>query len=100
MKIKFNSTFKSPLDKYNLPADLNLNVDLPLDVQQMLSNTILVNEFGIGLETNWEPYLVGTPEEQSFHEDDDDDGCSTIVYYLPGKRYLDPSRSQHLRHTV
>lgn len=71
MKTKFNSTFKDLLDKYNLPSDLNLNVDLPFDVQQKLADNIILNDHGIGLESNWEPYLVGKVDEQSFHEDNE-----------------------------
>jgi hypothetical protein len=71
MEIKFNSTFKTLIDKYNLPIDLSFQVDLPTEVQQKLSDEIIINEFGLGLESNWEPYLYGKADEQSFHEDDE-----------------------------
>lgn len=69
MEIKFNSTFKLLLEKFNLSTDLDFKFDLPIEVQQMLSDKIIVNEFGLGLESNWKPSPYAHPDEQCFHED-------------------------------
>ena len=41
MELKFNSTFKNLLDKFNLPTDLNFQIDLPYDIRQQLADTKL-----------------------------------------------------------
>jgi hypothetical protein len=71
MNIKYNSTFKNLLDEYKLSSDLDFKIDLPAEVQQILSDKVVVNEFGVGLESNWKPEFSGNANDQSFHEDNE-----------------------------
>ncbi len=69
MKTNFNSTFKNLLDKYNLPSDLNLSIDLPIKIQELLLDNVIKNEFGACFAKFWTPASTDRQESQSFHED-------------------------------
>ena len=69
MEINFNSTFKSLLDEYKLPSNLDFDVDLPIEVQEILDNNIVADGFGVRFESKWAPFSKPEPQGQSFFED-------------------------------
>jgi hypothetical protein len=71
MKIVYNSTFKILLDNYNLPSDLNFDIDIPLPIRQLYSDKIIKNDFGISLADLWTPTATDDQEWQSFQEDNE-----------------------------
>lgn len=56
MEIKFNVTFKTLLDKFDLPIDLNFQIELPADVQYQIKDAQLQK-------------IIIENEAQSFEED-------------------------------
>ncbi|MFN0188932.1 MAG: hypothetical protein ACKVQV_09540 [Bacteroidia bacterium] len=69
MKIAFNKTFQLLLDKFNLPADLNFQIELPLDIQKKLTDKIIFTGNDLGLAGGWTPKLANDPLQQSYQED-------------------------------
>ena len=72
MKTEFNDTFKQLLTEYNLPNDLSFSVDLPTEVQAILSDQILTTELGITLKSfNGLYKATKTWDNQSYIEDNE-----------------------------
>ena len=72
MTTEFNDTFKQLLIEYNLPNDLSFSVDLPTEVQTILSDQILTTEFGITLKSFNRLYkAIETWNNQSYIEDNE-----------------------------
>lgn len=72
MKVTYDKRFQLILDEYDLPPDLDFDVDIPEDVQEILDEKIAVSEFGICLGE--EPITfkhTGRGENQSTYEDDE-----------------------------
>jgi hypothetical protein len=78
MTTGFNDTFKQLLTEYNLPDDFSFSVDLPTEVQTILSDEILTTEFGITLKSFnrlyraanlWENQSIVEDNENHFHVD-------------------------------
>ena len=72
MTTKFNDIFKQLLTEYNLPDDHSFSIDLPTEVQTILSEQILTNEFGITLKSFNRLYKASESwDNQSFIEDNE-----------------------------
>ncbi len=72
MTTEFNDIFKQFLTEYILPNDLSFSVDLPTEVQMILTDEILTNEFGITLKSFHGLYKATEKwDNQSFIEDNE-----------------------------
>jgi hypothetical protein len=78
MKTDCNDTFQQLLTEYDLPADLLFNVDIPIEVQSILHDSILITDLGITLKSfgglykateTWENQSVIEDNENHFHVD-------------------------------
>jgi hypothetical protein len=78
MNLKYNRTFKQFLLNFNLPEDLSFSVKFPNEVQEILADQVLINEYGITLKSNgelgklseqWQNYSIMEDFENHFHVD-------------------------------
>lgn len=78
MTTTYNEIFKQLLTEYNLPDDLSFSVDLPIEVQNILDDQIVINEFGVTLKSfdrlhkatqDWENQSIIEDSENHFHVD-------------------------------
>jgi hypothetical protein len=78
MTITYNKIFKQILTEYNLPDDFSFSVDLPTEVQEILADQIVMNEFGVTLKSfdrlheatqDWENQSIIEDSENHFHVD-------------------------------
>ncbi len=71
MKIKSNDLFKQLLREYRLPKDLAFSMDLPKEITNIISDTILITDYGIKLKSFGGELYKATEsfENQSIIED-------------------------------
>lgn len=78
MKTMYNERFKQLLTEYNLPDDLSFSVDLPIEVQNLLADKILITDIGVTLKSfdrlyratqDWENQSIIEDSENHFHVD-------------------------------
>ncbi len=78
MTTTYNELFKRLLTEYDLPDDLSFSVDLPTEVQNILSDKILMTDFGVTLKSfdklykatqDWENKSIIEDNENHFHVD-------------------------------
>ena len=78
MKITYNQVFKQLLTEYDLPENFSFSIDLPAEVQKILSDEILITEYGVTLKSfkglrkateSWENQSSIEDHENHFHVD-------------------------------
>ena len=78
MKIAYNQVFKQHLTEYDLPENFSFSIDLPAEVQKILSDEILITEYGVTLKSfkglrkateSWENQSSIEDHENHFHVD-------------------------------
>lgn len=76
MRIKFNKVFKQLLSEYGLSEDFTFSVEIPLEVQKILNDKILITDLGITLNSfnglykaidSWENQSTIEDNENHFH---------------------------------
>lgn len=78
MTTTYNERFKQFLTEYNLPDDLSFSVDLPIEIQNLLADKIVITDLGVTLQSfdrlyrathEWENQSIIEDNENHFHVD-------------------------------
>jgi hypothetical protein len=76
MKVKYNKVFKQLLSEFDLPEDFAFSVEIPLEVQKIINDKVLITDLGVTLNSfnglykaieSWENQSIIEDNENHFH---------------------------------
>lgn len=74
----YNERFKQFLTEYHLPDDLSFSIDVPIEIQNLLADKIVITDLGVTLQSfdslyrathDWENQSIIEDNENHFHVD-------------------------------